>query len=449
MSQSETERPTESDAAVAEAPSGWRQYVQLIGPGFFIAMAWLGTGDLIDSSVSGFNYGYALMWALVIALVTKFFFMSALSKYILCNNQGDTSIMQGFARIWKGLPLLAGLSMGFLLFVYEAYFISGAGTALFQLTGIGGETWGVFTCAVIAAAASFLVIRSGRGYKIMEIFARITVAALVVTFVGAAVIQGVDIPELLRGLTFELPANVGLFGSLLVAVALMGVVGTTPATLAYPYAIREKGWQTPSHRKLQLFDALTAIAAIGLIDLAVWVTAAESARGTGLTIEGPEDLALMMERAVGSFGVPLLWLALFFVTFSSIGASAYIYSKICVDGMRQAMPSRRSRYADIESDPLVRWLPIAALTLPLVFSLPFSPNFIILTVLGSTFSVIAVPVIVIGIALLTSSRRWMIPEHVNRWWEILLLLIVVAVAIWAVYAAVTGLVNSIGGMLAG
>lgn len=449
MTEADTNRTAESEAPPAEVPAGWQQYLRLIGPGFFIAMAWLGTGDLIDSSVSGVTYGYALMWALLVALITKWFFMSALSKYMLANNQGDTSIMQGFARIWKGLPVLSGLAMGFLLFVYESYFISGAGTAMFQLTGIGGETWGVFIWAVIAIAAAIIILRSGRAYKIMEIFARITVAVLAATFIASAIIKGINVPELLAGLTFKLPPNVGLFGSLLVAVALMGVIGTTPATLAYPYAIREKGWQTPSHRKLQIFDAFTAIAAIAVIDLAIWATAAESSRGLGATIESPEDLAAMMERAVGSFGPPLLWLALFFVTFSSIGSSAYIYSKICVDGVRQGMPARSARYSDLDDDPWSRWMPLAALTLPLIFSTPWAPNVIILTVLGSTFAVISVPIIVIGITLLTSSRRWMLPGWVNRWWEVVLLLIVIGIAFWAVYGAVKGVVDALSTMLAG
>ena len=39
-----------------------------MGPGIVIAVTWLGAGDLVDSAVSGGSYGYALMWALALAL---------------------------------------------------------------------------------------------------------------------------------------------------------------------------------------------------------------------------------------------------------------------------------------------------------------------------------------------------------------------------------------------
>lgn len=39
-------------------PRTFRGYLRAVGPGLVIALAWLGTGDLIDSSVAGANYGY-------------------------------------------------------------------------------------------------------------------------------------------------------------------------------------------------------------------------------------------------------------------------------------------------------------------------------------------------------------------------------------------------------
>lgn len=425
-------------------PSTWKEYIWALGPGFFIAMAWLGTGDLIDNAVSGANYGYALMWALVLALVTKFFFVSALSKYQLGNSQGDDSIMQGFARAWRLLPRLLAICIGVLIFVYESYFIPGAGTALYSLLGHVGGRYGVFLWSTVAVAAALFILLSGREYRIMEVIARITVAALVLTFVTAALVQRPNLGALVEGMLFDLPPDTGVIGSTILAVSIMGVVGVTPATIIYPYAIREKGWHGPRFRKIQILDVLTGIAAIAVIDLAVWATAAQSMQGRGETVSGPEDLTMMMERAVGPAGPTLLWLAVFFVTFSSIPSTAYIYSRVVQDGFRSSRkyPGNENSSADAR---IMRWLPIAALTLPLVFSLPWAPNLVILTVLGGAISVLAVPAFVFGIIYLTSSRRLMLPGLVNRWWELLILLAIAAIAIWAIY----GLVTSLGGTISG
>lgn len=418
-------------------PTTWKQYVWALGPGFFIAMAWLGTGDLIDNSVSGANYGYALMWALVLALITKFFFVSALSKYQLGNAVGDDSVMQGFARVWRPLSRILAVCIAVLIFVYESYFIPGAGTALFHLLGETGGTYGIFIWSAVVAAASIGILLSKREYKIMEVFARITVALLVVTFVVAAAVQRPDLGALLEGMLFDLPPDKGAIGSMILAVSIMGIVGVTPATVIYPYAIREKGWKGLRFRKLQLVDAFVGIAAIAVIDLAVWTTSAQAMRGQGSIIDEPVDLSFMMDRAIGPIGPPLLWLALFFVTFSSIPSTAYIYTRMVEDGFEASR--KKGREASPATRRFLKALPIAVLIVPLIFALPWAPNLITLTVLGGAISVLAVPAFLFGIFYLTSSKRLMLPEAVNKWWEVVVLVILCLIAIWAVYGLVINL----------
>ena len=53
-------------------PATFWQYVRSMGPGLIVALTWLGAGDMVDSAVAGGNYGYALMWAMVVALFVRF-----------------------------------------------------------------------------------------------------------------------------------------------------------------------------------------------------------------------------------------------------------------------------------------------------------------------------------------------------------------------------------------
>lgn len=71
----ETEEPQGTSVETKsgpQPPNTWREIIRGFGPGILVAMAWLGTGDLIDSAVSGANYGYALMWALALALLCRY-----------------------------------------------------------------------------------------------------------------------------------------------------------------------------------------------------------------------------------------------------------------------------------------------------------------------------------------------------------------------------------------
>jgi Mn2+/Fe2+ NRAMP family transporter len=439
------DRPAGGLTAETKVPTNWREYLRAMGPGLVVSLMWLGTGDLIDSSVAGATYGYALMWGLAVALVSRYFFVSALAKYQLCNNQGDEGVLEGYARLWRGFPLVLGIAGLFLGFVYESYFMRGAGTALYFLFGeIGPRSAAIFVWAAIIAGISVFLVLNRNRYVILEIIARIAVVILIVTFFAAVIIQGVDVVGLLRGLTFGFPPDEGLFGSVLVVVALIGAVGGSAANLLYPYFMRDKGWRGPRYHKLQRYDLFTGIASIVIINLAVWIVAAEALGGTGLNVTSEDDLATMMETAVGPIGPPILWIGLFFVVMTSIPAFAAGFSKLFVDSIHHSFPARGSRYGSPEADPLLKPIMIVVfLILPLVFALPFAPNLVVLTVIGSSFAVLTAPIIIVGIIWLTSSRRYMLPEYVNKWWQTAILLVVGGIGLWAVYGLITGLADTL------
>lgn len=434
-------------------PKNFGEYVRNLGPGIVVALAWLGTGDLIDASVSGANFGYALLWALLLAVLARYISVSALSRYQLCNRVGDETIMDGYRRIWKGYPGLLSISIVALGFVYNSYLYVATGTAIYHLLlpVVDLGPWGISIGAVFTAVLVTIVGARKRIYRALEIVAQITMAALVVAFVIALFGSGVDFLHLLEGLLFEIPKGEGVLTGVITATALIGAVGGSAANILYPYFMRDKGWVGPRFRKVQVYDLFFAVSVLFVLVMSVWIVAAETLHGTGTSISGPEDLAEMMRLAVGDIGPNILWLALFFVAFINIPAQADVFSRVLVESVHMARPDRKARMATraatlnipkanlVRADPIYRLLQIGLLTIaPLVFSIPNGPNVIVLTVLGSSFSVITVPLMIIGLIYLTSSKKLMLPEHVNKWWQLVLLSVVGVIGLWATYTVITG-----------
>ena len=83
LPQSTIADPTERPEQLA-IPRG-RELFTAIGPGLVLAMTFLGTGDLVQSSTSGANYGYALVWTLIISIIARMFIISTIAKYTLMN----------------------------------------------------------------------------------------------------------------------------------------------------------------------------------------------------------------------------------------------------------------------------------------------------------------------------------------------------------------------------
>lgn len=428
-------------------PRTVRGYLRNIGPGLVVSMSWLGAGDLVNSSVSGGNYGYALMWALVLALFSRYFFTAAIAKYGLCNAVGDESLLAGFGRVWRPLPAIVGVLAFLSGFLLQTYMAVAVGTALYHLSGgVGGDTWGVFLwTGVTVLVTALMLVRSGR-YRALELVARLSVAVLVLSFVIAALCTRPHGGAFLRGLAFQLPPDTGAFGALLVAAALIGAVGGSAGNLMYPEFVRDKGWRGPGFLKLQRIDLLAGVLAVIVVNLAIWVVGAEMVRSHGLTINNINDLANMMRLAIGPIGPTIFWIGLFFVAFSSFPAYATGYTKILFQGIYESRPSRRAKYREMNQDPLFNWLQIGVMVIPaLAFAAPGLPDVLVLTVVAGSNSVLLAPVIVIGTIVLTNHKRLMLPGYTNSWYMNVILVVVGLIGMWATYGVVQGLVQMASG----
>ncbi|TWE22403.1 Nramp family divalent metal transporter [Prauserella muralis] len=436
-------------------PTTFLGFLKGMGPGIVVVLSWLGTGDFISSAVSGSTYGYALIWTLILAVGSRYFIVSAMSKYQLCNAVGDGTILDGYRRLWRGFPLYLGITTTILGFVYVSFLLVAAGTALNNLVGglVPLGAWGTPVWAAVAGgAATWLAFLKRKHYRGLEILAQVTMAALVVCFLIALIGTGIDVPALVRGLAFDLPpGESGYITAVTTAVALIGAVGGSAANLLYPYLMHEKGWRGVEFRRLQKYDLLTGTLVMFGLVLAVWVVAAETLHGTGASVDSEQGLVLMMERAVGPAGPTLMWLAIFFVVFDNIVTQPRVFVQMLAESVYKSRPARLDRLQAASpstapdqlhhTDILFKSVLLFIMVVPIVFSFPFAPDLIVLTLLGNGLSVLTVPALIAGLLVITMRKDLMLPGYANRWWESVVLAAIGAVGLWATYELVIAVVQ--------
>lgn len=454
-----TASPAARGAGPVGPPDNWSGYLRSLGPGIVVVMSWLGTGDFINASVAGSTFGYALLWTLLIATVSRYFIVSAMSKYQLCNAVGDETILDGYGRVWKGFPITIGVTTCVLGFVYVSFLTLAAATALNEVLThvLPLGVWGVPFWAVVTTVAAFAITSRRKGhFRSLEIISQLTMAVLVGCFLLALIGTGLDFGKLFGGLLFEMPpGKAGYITAASTAVGLIGAVGGSAANLLYPYLLHEKGWKGPGYRKIQRLDLrFGTLVMFGLV-LAVWVVAAETLHGTGETVSSADGLASMMEKAIGPAGPPVMWVAIFFTVFNNIVTQPRVFARMLVESLHKSSPARVQRIkarrdlsgvADKEvfsHDPLFWGLLIFMLTVPIVFSMPSMPGMVIVTMLGNSINVVTVPAIIVGLIVMTSRRDLMAPGYANKWWETALLVAIGAVGLWATYELAAGVVSTI------
>jgi Mn2+/Fe2+ NRAMP family transporter len=424
--------------AAPPIPRSFLEYVTSFGPGLVVALTWLGASDLVNSALAGAEYGYALMWALVAALLARFAFVNIIAKYELCNERDET-LMAGLLRIHKIVPMMILFLSVLMGHLFEAYLIRGIGETTRVLAFGVGEPW-MWSLAWVAA--TFLLVFGG-AFKTLERVFYVFLAMLSVTFIGVALWVGPSPTGILKGvLLFQVPPSAGDFQPVLVVVSLIGGVAGSVANLLYPYFIRQKGWSGPQYRRVQTYDLLFGIMVLILLDLSVWIVAAEVLHPAGMHVRTLDDLAQLFIMVLGPIGKPLFHAGLLATMATTIIGVATGFGYMCQDiavklsgGPGASMPA-----AEMKHGRTFRALVIWCLISPLIWTIPSMPGFVPLTVAVNAISTMAIPLLAGVLWYLTANARFIGHKYKNTLWENLTMAVLFGLALYAMWQSAASLI---------
>jgi Mn2+/Fe2+ NRAMP family transporter len=269
-------------------------------------------------------------------------------------------------------------------------------------------------------------------------------ALLTVSVLGTALWAGPSPAGILRGtLGFEMPEQVGPFGSLLLAVSMLGAIGGSIMNLVYPYFLDAKGWRGPQYRRLQTYDFLLAILVMIVLDVAVWTLGAELVHGSGQHIHSLDDLSRLLSDVLGPGGRVLFYLGLFAAVYTSLIGNAFGLGLLASHAYLRFRAGSLPLATDYRTHPTYRLVAIWILVSPLVWTIPGMPGFVRLTLIGNSVPVILVPILAIGLFWITASSRYIGAQYRNHWWENLVMIVVLAISFWGAAGSVRSLMNEL------
>ena len=409
------------------------QTIKSFGPGIIVALTAIGAGDLVDSSVAGSHFGYALMWVLVLATLVRFVVVNIMARIDLCNVEGKT-LLEGYKSISKWYPYFF---FGFAIVlghIINSYMIKGAGESLTNLLGVGNPLmW-----AVIAAVSS-LFITGGNVYRRLELVEKGLLIVMSLAFIIIAIAVKPNIGEIAAGtIGFELPPGTGIFGALTICLALVGSVAGSLTNFLYPHAMRDKGWNGPAFKKLQRNDLLFGIFVIIFINLSVWIVGAQLLKPQGIEVKQISDIAKALETVMGPAGGVIFYLGALGVLYSSIIGIGSGFAKVAVENFQLFKTGRSEKYGkDYAKDPIYKWLVIWFVISPILWSVPGAPGFVALTIFGNAIQAVALPAISIALIIMSNNKKFM-GKYTNNLFENIVLFGATILAIWGSIQLIIG-----------
>lgn len=286
----------------------FKKFFKNIGPGPLIAAAFIGPGTVTLCTLAGVQFGMALLWTLLIAILAAIVLQSMAVKIGIITRRSITQLIIEEVKnplVKRSILTLifAAISIGNT--AYEAGNISGAALGLESLFGyfrleFYAHTLNLYPLLIGCIAATLLW--SGK-HKIIERSMIGLVLLMSISFLFTAFATTPNLSEIFSGLFhFQIPQ-----GSLLM---IIGLVGTTivPYNLFLHAELVKNKWLKITELQFAMRDMLVAMGLGGAISLSIIITASGV---DAVEINNATDLGLGLEPLFGSFAKYFLAVGLF------------------------------------------------------------------------------------------------------------------------------------------
>lgn len=284
------------------------------GPGFLVTAAFIGPGTVTTCSLAGANFGYALIFALMFAVITTIILQGMTGRLSLGSGLDLAQSLRGhsqnrWTRILFIILTLSSITLG--CAAYEAGNIIGGSLGLNLITPVPQKVWVVLITLVA------MLILGAKKYRLVEKVLIFLVFIMSLSFIMTLIIIKPDISAILRGFIPTFPKN-----SLFIVLALIGTTVVPYNLFLHSSAVKEK-WKTKEDLKNVNRDLLLAVCLGGFISISIVVTSAVAFHAGGIPLENGIQMAQQLKPLFGSFTNIIFGIGFFAAGMSSAITAPY------------------------------------------------------------------------------------------------------------------------------
>ena len=165
-----------------------KNFLKSIGPGLLFAGAAIGVSHLVQSTRAGADFGFGLLWALLIAALFKYPFFQFGPRYAAAT--GET-LLDGYKKLGKGVLLISYCISFITMFIIQA-------AVTIVTAGLAEHLFGFFdmvTWSLIITLLSISILLIGK-YKLLDNLMKYVILILTISTlvaVGVAIVKNNEV----------------------------------------------------------------------------------------------------------------------------------------------------------------------------------------------------------------------------------------------------------------
>ncbi len=412
-----------------------------VGPGALVAAAFIGPGTVTSCSTSGANYGYTLLWAMLLSVISVIIMQSMAARLGIASGKGlGQALREKFTgkgiRIFLIILVIAAVFVGNI--AYETGNITGARLGLTASFPAIGEGAMPIIIVLILGIVAFLLLFMGK-YKVIENVLTILVVLMGIVFLICAFVCKPDWGAVLKGLFgFQVPDG----SSWMTIAALMGTT-VVPYNIYLHASSAATKWAKDDDTDEALansrFDSILSIGLGGVISMAIIICAAAALNGTGIEIGNGGDMALALKPLLGNWATVIFGIGLFAAGLSSMLTAplAAAYASAGILGWGEDLKAARFK---------IFWIIVLLIGIIATCTLGASPTQIILFAQAANAFLLPITGILL---LIVANDRTIMKGRQNKMWFNVLVILVIALFIFIAARNLTAFAQSAAALFAG
>ena len=314
--------------------------IKSLGPAFIVASVVLGPGSILSNSYVGAQFGYSMIWLLVLASLMMILVTSLAAQIGLQSKVTPCQFIKEVSFRGSGLTLgiiVFGITLCFQftnnLAIMTALDLLLAGDEMSELNSSSrnqGNGNGMILMVIINLFLIISLCGSKKPYQLIEKAMLLLVFIMICGFALNFFLVPHDFLGIVKGLLPSVAKDKD--GKHL--IQLLGMVATTfsiAGAFYQCYAVRERNWNANDWKKSRK-DTMMGIGVLGGISLLIMLTGASVLSGTGVGRSLPE-ISMMFNELLGPQSMRFFCMGILAAAFSSLFVNPLIGGTVLADGL--------------------------------------------------------------------------------------------------------------------
>ncbi|TZF81548.1 divalent metal cation transporter [Pedobacter sp. BS3] len=310
-----------------------RKWFLSLGPGIITAALVFGPSKITIASKLGAEYGYTLLWVIVVAIFFMAVFTSMSARIGIATNQ---SLLTTIRQKWgKRVSVAIGIGIFMVAASFQAGNSIGIGIAIGELTQTSPVQW-IVIFNIVAIGLLFF-----KGfYKTLEKIMMLLVGLMLIAFTTTVVRVEPVLYTVLPGFVPLIPDH-----SLELIIAFIASSFSVVGAFYQSYLVQERKRINPKVKQSST-DSLTGIIILGIMATIVLLCAATVLFPKGIKLNSATDMAKALEPLFGKNAAKLFLCGLFGASFSALVGNASLGGTLLGDavGFGNQLNSKKVKY---------------------------------------------------------------------------------------------------------